>query len=346
MKRLLLVGGGHAHLVVLRAFKAERLEGARVAVVSPRAKQLYSGMVPGLIAGHYRRHQAEVDVSRLADAAHAEFIEGEVTKLDAAERVATLQDGTELEYDLASLDVGSLVERSIPGADLALPAKPIEPFYEALRSAKLNRVAIAGGGAAGAELAMALRALGAAVTVFAGEPSHLPERAVPRMRAMGVDVRPGMAIGALEPGPVAVFGPGRQSFDLVILATGAAPPPWLKASGLECDERGFVLAQDTLQSVSHAEVFAAGDCASLASQRLPKSGVYAVRQGETLARNVRAAVKAEPLEPFRPQRDALVLLSCGRRYAIAQRGRWSFEGHWVWWWKDRIDKRWIRSLAV
>jgi selenide,water dikinase len=346
VKRILLVGGGHAHLAVLRSLVKEPLHGARFALVSPRAKQIYSGMLPGVIAGHYRRHEAEIDLARLAEAAYVEFIEAEVAKLEPERRLATLKDGAQLEYDLASLNVGSLVERSIPGAGLALAAKPFEAFFDRLKTVKLNRVAIAGAGAAGAELAMALRHRGAAVTLYS-EHAELPSpRIEPVLRGMGVDLRPGMAVTAIEPGPTVIAGPSRQEFDAVLLTTGAAPLPWLRGSPLERDERGFVLVDDALQSVSHPEVFAAGDCATLRSGPVPKSGVYSLRQGEALAASFRQRVQGGPAVPYRPQRHALVLLSCGRRYAIAQRGGWSAEGRWVWWWKDRIDRRWVKSLTV
>ena len=346
MKRILLVGGGHAHLAVLRSLVKEPLHGARFALVTPRAKQMYSGMLPGVVAGHYRRHEAEIDLARLAEAAYGEFIEGEVARLDHERKVATLHDGAELEYDLVSLNVGSLVERPFPGAGLALAAKPFDVFFEKLRTTKVNRVAIAGAGAAGAELAMALRYRGAAVTVYSDKAELSPARMEPVLRGMGVDLRPGMAVTAIEPGPLVIAGSSRQEFDLVILTTGAAPQPWLRGGGLACDERGFVLVEDTLQSVSHPEVFAAGDCATLRSAPVPKSGVYALRQGETLALSFRQVVQGGAPAAYRPQRHALLLLSCGRRYAIAQRGGWSAEGRWVWWWKDRIDRNWIKSLTV
>lgn len=346
MKRVLLIGAGHAHLAVLRALKDAPLHGARFALVTPRAKQIYSGMLPGVIAGHYRRHEAEIDVARLAEAAYAEFIEGTVVWLDPERRIATLEDGTELEYDLASLNLGSLIEPPFPGAQLGLPAKPFEAFFETLRTARLNRVAIAGGGAAGIELAMALRHRGAAVTVYSEAPELSPARTEAIVRGMGIDLRPGMAVTAIEPGPLVIAGPSRQEFDLVILTTGAAPQPWLRACGLECDERGFVLVHDTLQSVSHPEVFAVGDCATLRSTAVPKSGVYALREGQTLARSLRRLVQDQPPATYRPQRKALLLLSCGRRYAIAQRGDWSADGRWLWWLKNHIDRRWIKSLTV
>ncbi len=153
-----------------------------------------------------------------------------------------------------------------------------------------------------------------------------------------------MPVTAIEPGPVVISGPARQEFDLALLATGAAPLPWLRQSGLRTDARGYVLVDRALRSLSHPEVFALGDCATLADASHPKSGVYAVRHGEALIENLRRLVAGAALEPYTPQRKALALITCGARYAIAERGAWSARGRWVWWWKDSIDRRWLRSL--
>ena len=346
MKRILLIGAGHAHLAVLRSLRRDPLLGARFALVTPRTKQIYSGMLPGVIAGHYRRHEAEIDVGRLAEAAYAEFIQGEVVKLDPAHKLAKLQDGTELEFDLVSINVGSLVQRTIAGAHFALPVKPHEAFFDKLSTAKLNRVAIAGAGPSGAEIAMALRHRGAAVTLYSEQAALWPPRMEPVLRRMGVDLRPGMTVDEIERGPIVIAGTSTQEFDVVLLATAAAPLPWLRGSGLPCDERGFLLVDDMLRSVAHPEVFAAGDCATLRSQPLPRSGVYSLRQGETLAASFRSVVQGQPPVAYRPQRHVLMLLSCGRRYALAQRANWSAQGWWVWWWKNHIDRQWVRSLTV
>jgi selenide,water dikinase len=349
VKRLVLAGAGHAHLVVLRELAKNPLYGARITLVTPYARQLYSGMLPGFIAGHYRRDEVEIDVARLAEHAYVEFVPGRVEALDPDRRLLTLEDGTELAYDTVSLNVGSQVERSIPGAKHhALAVKPFEAFARQLASSKAARIAIAGAGAAGAEFAMALRYRGAAVTLYSEKPTMpraLERRAQRALRRMGVDFRPGMAVNEIVYGPLIVAGKSTQAFDLVILATGAAAPPWLRASGLACDERGFLLVHDTLQSVSRPDIFAAGDCASLRGRSIPKSGVYAVREGEVLAQSLRNLAQEEPVAAFQPQRRALLLMSCGRRYAIAEWGGWTAQGRWVWWLKDRIDRQWIRSFS-
>ncbi len=345
MKRVLLLGAGHAHLVVLRSLAAAPLYGARITLISPLAKQVYSGMLPGLVAGHYRRDQAEIDVAALADRAYVEFEQARVTRLDAGHRAVLLEDGRSLGYDLLSLNVGSRVDDSVPGSELALAVKPYDEFIDRLRFA--DRVAVAGAGAAGAELAMALRQRGARVTLYSEKAAlsePLAQRAVARMRRIGVDFRPGMPVSAIEPGLQVVAGRSRQEFDLVLLTTGALPHPWLQDSGLAADERGFLLVHDTLQSIAHPEVFALGDCATLRGAPHAKSGVFAVRHGEHLAANLRRMLAGAPLERYRPQKRALILLSCGARYAIAERGAWMAQGRWVWWWKDRIDRGWVASL--
>jgi pyridine nucleotide-disulfide oxidoreductase family protein len=343
VKRVLLVGAGHAHAFLLASLIEAPLYGARLTLVSPYARQIYSAMLPGVIAGHYRREEAEFDVAALAARAYAEFVPGRVQALDAARRAVTLDDGREIGYDLLSLNAGSMPQDRVPGArEHALSVKPFERLVDELRPG--SHIAIAGGGAAGAELAMALRYRGSEVTLYSEHSAFAPplarrvERALRRRR---VDYRPGMRVDALEAGPVVIAGRAQQQFDLVLWATAAAALPWLATSGLAADEHGFVRVDATLRSVSHPEVFALGDCASLADA---KSGVYAVRHGELLARNLPSLIAGGPLEPYEPDARALLLLTCGARYAIAARGGWTGEGRWVWWWKNWIDRRWLARL--
>jgi pyridine nucleotide-disulfide oxidoreductase family protein len=345
VKRILLIGAGHGHLVVLRSLAEKPLYGARITLVSPYPQQVYSGMLPGLLAGHYRRAETQIDVAALAERAYVEFEQGEVERLDAERRLATLKDGRSFGYDSASINAGSMIDTSLPGAHHALAVKPFERFLSQLRIAE--RVAVVGAGAAGAEIAMALRHRGAQVTLYSEaplQPPALAERVVPQLRKRKVDYRPGMPVTAIEPGPVVIAGAARQGFDLVVLVTGAAPLPWLKAAGLASDERGFVLVHPTLQSLSHPEVFVLGDCATLRDSPHPKSGVYAVRHGESLIANLRRLLSGQALEPYVPQKRALLLLTCGARYVIAQRGGRSAQGRSLWWLKDRIDRRWVASF--
>jgi NADH dehydrogenase FAD-containing subunit len=348
VRRLLLAGAGHAHLALLASLQEQPVRGLRIVLVSPHARQVYSAMLPGVIAGHYPREEAEIDVAGLAERAYVEFRRGAVARFDARERKVALDDGSELAYDVASFNVGSRIEPAIPGTAYATAVKPFELLLERLQRGAFRRIAVAGGGAGGIEVAMALRFHGAAVTVYSERPlapAPFAARVEREMRRMGIDYRPGMAVSAIEPGPQVLAGAARQEFDLVLIATGPSPLPWLKSSGLERDERGFALVRETLQSTSHPEVFACGDCATLRGAELPKSGVYAVRQGEALAQTVRSLVAGGLPVAYRPQRRALLLLSCGRRYAIAQWGGRTAQGAWAWRWKNRIDRAWMRRLS-
>jgi pyridine nucleotide-disulfide oxidoreductase family protein len=342
VKRLVLIGAGHAHLVVLRSLAEKPLYGTRIALVTPHAKQVYSGMLPGILAGHYRRAEAEINVAELAERGYVEFVQGRVCGIDPDGTSVSLENGASAGYDFASINAGSLVDdASLAGAELALPVKPYDQFLSGLHIAE--RIAIVGAGAAGAEIAMAMRHRGAEVTLYSDKPS-ISERVVKQLRRRKVDYRPGMPATAIEPGPVVIAGSAHQEFDRVLLATGAVPLPWLRQSGLRTDQRGFVLVDRALRSISHPNVFALGDCATLGDSPHPKSGVYAVRHGETLIENLRHLVAGAALEPYTPQKESLALITCGARYAIAERGAWSAQGRWVWWWKDRIDRRWMRSF--
>lgn len=366
-KRLLLLGGGHAHVHVLQALAKEALAGAEVALVTPYARQMYSGMVPGLVAGHYRAEQCAIALRPLAAAARVHFIESSAVHLDAAARRVTLADGRIAEYDVLSLDTGAVMDRQrLPGArEHGVFVRPIEHFVRLqdelldLASRRVLDVVVVGGGAAGVELAMALqhrlagrgeeRARVALVTgggePLAGYPPSVVKRAVQALASRRVTVfRDGVA--ALLPGAVVLRSGARLACDAPVLATGAEAPAWLAGCGLALNEQGFVSTGPMLQSSSHAEVFAAGDVASRSDAPHAKSGVYAVRAGPALALNLRRFIGGGELQPHLPQKRTLNLISCGNRQAIVSWGDWAAQGRWAWLWKDHIDRRFVARFSL
>ncbi|WP_280151085.1 FAD-dependent oxidoreductase [Piscinibacter sp. XHJ-5] len=362
MKHLVLVGGGHAHVQVLRDFAAAPLAAARITLVSPDPQLVYSGMVPGHLAGHYAFDDIAIALGPLAAGAKADFVQASATALDAAARVLTLSTGDTLRYDALSLDSGGVVDAdAIPGAhEHALPVRPMRRFVqqaaELIERAPAGPLAIVivGGGAGGVELAMALQhrlAAQARVSLVTGGPPPLASHAAGAqarvrraLRRRGITLFEDSVERIAEGHVVLARHGGRLACDAAIVATGTSAPQWLRDGGLALDEHGFVATSPTLQSMSHAEVFAAGDVASRPDAPHPKSGVFAVRAGPPLALNLRRFVGGGELQPHVPQKRSLNLLSCGERYAIASWGRWSAEGRWVWWWKDRIDRAFVRGF--
>ena len=353
MKQLVLVGGGHAHVHVLRELARAPLAAAQVTLVSPHAELVYSGMVPGLVAGHYAAADCRIALGPLAGAARAELVVAAAVALDPAARRLALSDGRSLDYDTLSLDTGGVIDRdAIPGArEHAIFVRPIEHFVRlvddlfARTAPGAPSVVAIGGGAGGVELAMALqhRLDGRArVSLVTGGPPPLAAYPPPVQSRGRRALRRCTRIDAGH-GLLREHG-GRLACDAAVVAIGSGLPDWLRTSGLALGDDGAVATGPTLQSLSHPQVFAAGDIASRPDAPRPKSGVYAVRAGPPLALNLRRHVGGGKLEPYRPQARSLNLLSCGSRYAIASWGRWSAEGRWVWWWKDRIDRGFVRGF--
>lgn len=360
MKRLLLLGGGHVHLQVMRAFAGEPVPSAELTLVTPYPTLTYSGMVPGHVAGHYSLEQCCVPLAPMAERAGVRLLQGAATAIDLAQRRVSFADGRSLPYDVLSLDIGATVDRdAIPGArEHGLFVRPMEAFTALWgRMAELGRgrslcVVVVGGGAAGVELAMSIHhALGERSHVslvtgggvpLASHPPSAQRRALRALKRRNVTVLEDIC-AEISAAHVLLGRGTRVACDAAVLALGTAAPPWLRDSGLALDEQGFIATGPTLQSGSHPDVFAAGDVATRSDAPRPKSGVYALRAGAPLALNLRRFLAGGELVPYHPQARALNLLACGERYAIASWGGWSAEGAWVWRWKDRIDRGFVRA---
>jgi selenide, water dikinase len=371
MRRLLLIGGGHSHVEVLRRFGLAPEPGTELVLVSPQPLTGYSGMLPGLIAGHYTTADAHIDLVGLARDARCRIMQTAVNGMHFDARLAFCDDGSTLEYDIASIDIGSRPGTlDVPGAAAhSLGVKPIERFMrrwtavlERARAGKLPdgfRIAVVGGGAAGVETLLAMQhrmnATGSRATfalLSATEeilPAHPPsvQRIFRRvLNDRGIALHAGHAVNEVDAHSVCTDGGGRIGADLVVWATGASAPFWPRACGLAVDDQGFIRVEPTLQSVNRTGVFASGDIATIDDHARPKSGVFAVRQGPLLAGNLRRALRGAPLHGRVPQRQALALISTGDRHAVASRGWLTLEGDWVWRWKDWIDRRFMRRYRA
>ncbi len=366
LKDLVLVGGGHAHVHVLKSFAMKPMPGVRLTLIGRDIETPYSGMIPGFVAGHYSFDECHVDLARLAAWTGTRLIHAEATGIDRNVRQILLKNRPPVAYDFLSVDVGSSPSvEALPGAaEHATPVKPIAElgrrwlaFLERVKDWQGSlRIAVIGGGAGGVELALAidhrLRAIAhhAAVAVtLVTKGEILSGQAVAARRKIraifhqrGIRLIENVATTRLEDGAILLANGERVAVDEAFVVTEASAAKWFANTGLPLDPRGFFAVEPTLRSTGDERIFAVGDCASVAAHPRPKAGVFAVRQGPPLADNLRRALLGQPLQPFTPQSRYLSILGTGDGRAIATRSGWAIEGTWVWRWKDHIDRKWMR----
>ncbi len=287
MRDLVLIGGGHAHVHVLKQFGERPLQDARVTLVGRDVETPYSGMIPGFVAGHYSFEECHIDLAALCARSGARLVHAEATGIDRAQRQVLLKDQPAVPYDLLSIDVGSAPNvGAIAGAEQwAIPVKPIAElgrrwleFSERMKSwlGPLNVVVI-GGGAGGVELALAIdhrlreiaKAASLQVTLATKDEILAGQAEAARRRLRAIFQRRGIRLlehaGAqrIERGAVRLEDGQWQQADAVFVVTEASAAPWFADTGLPLDEKGFLAVDDTLASTGDARIFAAGDCATV-----------------------------------------------------------------------------------
>lgn len=377
---LVLIGGGHSHAILLRNSGIKPLPGVRLTLISPAADTPYSGMLPGHIAGVYSRDECHINLQILANLAQAQFYIDEVVGLDLNNHKVVCANRPAVDFDLLSIDIGSTpATMSVSGAaEYAVPAKPVsqllEHWYEVLDRVTQNpqinmSIAIAGGGAGGVELALSMQAhlqrilqqaqqplSNLEIHLFHRQPElmthHHPsvQRQVKQiLMRRDVNLHLGETVCAIAPSEelleIKCESGLRVKCDKIFWVTQASAPEWLKTTGLATDERGFILVEDTLQSLTHPEVFATGDIATMINHPRPKAGVFAVRQGKPLYENLRRMLQGQLLKPYKPQQKYLSLIGTGDGSAIATRGNITLPPHpLLWRWKDCLDRRFMEQF--
>ncbi len=369
---IVLVGGGHSHVAVLKQFGMKPEPGVRLTLIARDLSMPYSGMVPGLIAQHYTSAECHIDLRPLAVFAGARLIHAPATRLDLSKNIVHIAGRPAVAFDFLSLDSGSTPSTaSIAGAENALPIKPVDRFLAsqvklaneiACKSGPFH-IVVVGGGASDVELTLSLdghlRRNAAtlarypddiSLTIVEASGKLLPSynaaarrRLVHTLAERNIAVHTDTRLTQIDADSVTLSTGETLTADRAILAINGEAPPWIAESGLALDERGFVRIDNNLRSPSHTNVFAAGDLASMDNCELPKAGIYAVRQGPYLAKNLRRAALGQPLKAYQPQKQTLALITTGDHYAIAARGSLSVGGTWMWRWKDWIDRRWMRK---
>lgn len=370
-QNIVLIGCGHAHVEVLRRFGKDKFPGVQITLITREVRTPYSGMLPGHIAGHYSFDDMHIDAEALCRFAGARLIHGAATGLDLNGSLVLVEGEPPVAFHFLSIDIGSMPNTGsvLGAASHALPVKPVDRFLPQIHGLRervrartgQSRIVVVGGGAGGVELLLSVRHRLHADFTKAGR-SHddlafalvtdgdlLPafnrktrDYFSGEFARRGIRVVTGAKVLEVQPRRLLLHRREPLEADEILWVTEAMPAAWLAGTGLALDERGFIRVDRNLASESHPRVFAAGDIASIDGRPVPKSGVWAVRQGPPLARNLRAAVLGKSRIVYYPQKRALVLISTGGKHAVADRGWFFAEGNWVWRWKDWIDRRFMR----
>jgi selenide,water dikinase len=360
-RQLLLVGAGHAHVEVVRRWGKRPLPSVTLTVLDANLRPTYSGMLPGFVAGQYRRDDVEIDLESLCRASGAELVHDSAAAVDPDSRKILLERGGAIPYDVASLDIGSkVVGADLPGvAEHALPARPgailLGELEGLIERAKRHapppfRVHVVGGGAGGVELAFCLDSrlrregvFRSEVSIITAEPRLLASGPLPLSRSLrraadrrGIRVLVDTRVRAVDPEHVQLDSGRQLPTDAILWVAGPASQPLGARSGLQVAARGFIEIEDTFQVRGRPDLFAVGDCASLPG--MAKAGVYAVRAAPLLDHNLRARLEGGSFRHYQPQSDFLSLLNLGDGTALGAKWGLVVRGRVVMWLKDRIDR--------
>ncbi|MEH1769734.1 MAG: FAD-dependent oxidoreductase [Nostoc sp.] len=360
IKKLVLIGGGHSHAIVMKMFGTKPLPGVHLTLISAASKTAYSGMLPGHIAGFYSHDECHIDLQPLTNFAQAQLCIDTVVALDLKNNKVLCASGLAVDFDVLSIDIGSTPATiSVSGAaEYAIAAKPVsqllEHWRELVEAVGKNphepiSIAIAGGGAGGVELALSMRSRLHQILHQAQQPIqnleiHLFQRGQKLMpnyhqsarhqiqqilTEQGIKLHLGESVCKIAP---ITPKETKEVFEIkcesglkvecnkIFWVTQASAPEWLKTSGLGTNEQGFILVEDTLQSQTHPQVFASGDIATMVNHPRPKAGVFAVRQGKPLFENLQRILLGKPLKPYKPQKQYLSLIGTGDKRAISATG--------------------------
>ncbi|MGB3640930.1 MAG: selenide, water dikinase SelD, partial [Rivularia sp. (in: cyanobacteria)] len=372
LKNLVLIGGGHSHAIALKMFAMNPLPGIRITLITSNSYTPYSGMLPGHIAGFYTHERCHIDLRKLASFAQAQLYIDCVTGIDLKNNRVICANRPDVSFDLLSIDIGSTPAIiSVPGATkYAIPAKPVgnllHHWYELVEKISYNpqkpvKIGIVGGGAGGVELALSM--LGNLQQYEPNLDIHLfgkDKRLMPNANPLlgnllrrifikrGIIVHLGETVCQIAPegdieNYIVICESGKTvECNYIFWVTQASAPKWLESTGITTDKRGFILVNDNLQSLSHPQVFAAGDIATVKNHPRAKAGVFAVRQGKPLFENLRRSLLGKTLKKYVPQKDYLSLIGTGDGSAIATRGSFTLPpSTLLWHWKDYIDRKFM-----
>jgi NADH dehydrogenase FAD-containing subunit len=366
-KHLVLVGGGHAHMMTIANLHAFVAKGYAVTVIGPSEHHYYSGMGPGMLGGTYSPSDVRFATKHVVEKQGGAFVLGKAARIRPDERQIELESGDTIGYDVVSFNAGSYVPRMNLSevTENIYPVKPIERLMEAqarikeLVSQKSVTIGIIGGGPSSVEIAGNIRQLtseyGAhrpSVKIFTGSglmanyPEGVRARIEKSLKSHDVEIHTNGFVQTIEPDGIILASGERYHLDLIFLAVGVKPNDIFKRSGIPTGPDGGMLVNAYLQSTAYPEMFGGGDCIYFQDQPLDKVGVYAVRQNPILCNNLMAALDGEPLQVFTPGGDYLLIFNMGGGKGVLRKRWLTFDGRLAFIIKDYIDRKFMKKFQA
>lgn len=360
MKKLLLVGAGHAHLYILKQLQRSQLPDVDVTLLNPFEHQYISEMFSWYAEGLYELDDIRIDISRLVDGAGIPWVQEAAVSIDPDQKVVLTDEGKVLAYDAVSFDIGSLTaETGLTGVlEHAETIRPNARFPNAIdRMRQSKRAVIVGGGVAGAEMALSLQTWrnqnGKGSLTLTSE-GGLLEHEVPQAagkvetlaRQKGVSFHLHDGVEAVMPNQIVTASNRKISFDGLLWLTGPRAHHLFAGSVLPIDGEGYLSVEETLQVKRYPSVFGSGECVSINgySHRVI-AGIDKIKQAAILWGNLKGFFGEGDGHLYKPQPPSLSVLSTGgRRGLMLYKGK-VFYGKWPWLFKRRMDRQLMRSYC-
>jgi NADH dehydrogenase FAD-containing subunit len=364
-QHLVLVGGGHAHMMTLANIHQFVAQGHVVTVIGPSEHHYYSGMGPGMLGQTYTPNDIRFRTRHVVEKQGGRFILAKVDRIDPETRTVYLSTGATLPYDVLSFNAGSHVPTpDLPeNQDNIFTVKPIERLMQAqtqlaeLMTRQPVTVGIVGGGPSAAEIAGNVWGLARsqdliqpAIRIYAGNrfmsrfPEELSRKVAATLQRKGIEIRTNGYVEKIDSGRLTLASGETDEFDFIFLALGVKPSPIFEASGLATGPDGGLLVNRYLQSTGYPEIFGGGDCIYFQDQPLDKVGVYAVRQNPILLHNLMAQLEGTALMPFDPGGDYLLIFNLGGGVGVLRKRWLQFGGRLAFMVKDYIDRKFMRKF--
>lgn len=367
-KILLMVGGGHSHICLIKNIREERPDFKTI-LISEKRFQYYSGMASAYMENIYSDEEIAFDLEKLAKKAGVEFFQNRVIAIDSKEKKVTLDNGLEISFSIASFDTGSelLIPDEFQNCEEIIGIKPLSNLKKIKGVLKSDfrkdiKISILGGGAAGVEFALALkefekqieknfqvRILDKGTKILSTFDKWLQKNAEKEIEKKGITLFLGCEIAKIESNKITAKNIDNLEkiieFDYLIWAGGPSANIMYKKSGLSTDKKGYMLVNSQLQSLDYPYIFGAGDCVALKDyDYMKKVGVYAIREAPYLWKNILNYFNGTPLETFIPQKKNLLIISLGGKKAMLNYCGIKLKGKLCWRIKDVIDSSFMKKF--